>query len=168
MKKLVIGALVALTVGGTFAGCGSDKPATETATPDLKIDLTASVEGLVEKFPIRMPGDVTDQDLKDVFKINMDNINSFAMKQCMMTPGIDVIGIFEAKDGKVEDVKADLKKILETKEVAAYLPPEKEALENAKIVSNGNYVGIFLVEGEEEGQNPVADIEKEFNAIFTK
>lgn len=169
MKKLVVGALVAITVGGTFVGCGAEKPSTEASGQEaVKIDVTTSVAGLVEKFPIRMPIDATDQDLKDVYKINMDNISSFAMKQCGMTPGIDVIGIFEAKEGKVEDVKTDLQKILETKKTSAYLPPEMEALENAKIVANGNYVGIFLVQGEEEGQNAVADVEKEFNAMLTK
>ncbi|MGL5576710.1 MAG: DUF4358 domain-containing protein [Sarcina sp.] len=169
MKKLVVGALVAIIVGGTFVGCGAEKPSTETSGQEaVKIDVTTSVAGLVEKFPIRMPMDVTDQDLKDVYKINMDNMNSYAMKQCGMTPGIDVIGIFEAKEGKVEEVKKDLQKILDTKKQAAYLPPEMEALENAKIINNGNYVGIFLVQGEEEGVNPVTEIETEFNTMFTK
>ena len=169
MKKIVIGALVALTVGGAFAGCGADKPETETSTEQaVKIDALGSVNTLIEKYPIRMPMDVLDQDLKDVYGINMDNISSFGMKQCGMTPGIDVVGIFEAKEGKVEDVKADLQKILEVKTAAAYLPGEKEALENAKIVNNGNYVGIFLMQGEEEGSNPVEAVEKDFNAMFVK
>ncbi|WP_297518427.1 DUF4358 domain-containing protein [uncultured Clostridium sp.] len=169
MKKLVIGALVAITVGGAFAGCGSDKTGTETSADQaVKIDVVEKVTGLSEKFPIRMPMDASEEDLKEVYGLNMDNIASYSMKQCGMTPGIDVMGIFEAKDGNVEDVKTDLAKILESKKQAAYLPQEMEALDNAKIVSNGNYVGIFLVQGEEEGANPVADIEKDFNAMFTK
>ncbi|MGL5069467.1 MAG: DUF4358 domain-containing protein [Sarcina sp.] len=169
MKKIVIGALVGLMAGGTFIGCGADKPETETSTQQaVKIDALGSVNTLVEKYPIRMPMDALEQDLKDVYGINMDNIKSYGMKQCGMTPGIDVIGIFEAKEGKVEDVKKDLQKILDTKKQAAYLPLEMEALDNAKIISNGDYVGIFLMQGEAEGANPVEAVEKEFNALFVK
>ena len=75
MKKLVIGALVAITVGGAFAGCGSDKTGTETSADQaVKIDVVEKVTGLSEKFPIRMPMDASEEDLKEVYGLNMDNI----------------------------------------------------------------------------------------------
>ncbi|MGL5767080.1 MAG: DUF4358 domain-containing protein [Sarcina sp.] len=170
MKKFLVCSLAAILVGGTFIACGEEKKKDPAIEQQVNININETLSSFLDAFEIRMPGDATDQDLKEVYKINIDNIEEYAMKQCMMTPGVDVIGIFKAKSGKAEEVKTDVQKIIETKRTSAYLPGEMDALENSQVIVNGDYVGIFLIEGQEdengEIENQAQKAADKFKALF--
>lgn len=169
MKKVIICALIAVVSLGTFTACTSDKKDSASGTDQeqvVQINIKDELAKLETEFPIRVSGEITNQDLKDVYGMNIDNIEEFALKQSMITPGIDVMGIIKAKSGNVEDVKSDAQKIIDVKKNSAYLPGEMEALENAKIVSNGDYVGIFLIQGEAQGDNIAQKASESFNNLF--
>ena len=166
MKKILICVLAAMMVGGTFVGCGSESKTDAGQEEAVAINVKDELVKFEAEYPMRMPGDVTQEELTDIYGVSMDNIEEFALRHGMMTPGIDVMGIFKAKEGKADALKTDLEKILEVKRVAAYLPPEMEALDNAKIVSNGNYVAIFLLQGMEEGDLPAEKAVETFNGLF--
>lgn len=170
MKKFLVCSLAAILVGGTFIACGGEKKTDVGIEQEVNININETLSKFLDEFEMRMPGEATDEDLKEVYKVNLDNIEEYAMKQCMMTPGIDVIGIFKAKSGKGEEVKTDIQKIIETKRGSAYLPGEMDALENSQIVVNGDYVGIFLIEGQEnengEMENQAQKAADKFKALF--
>lgn len=168
MKKILVCVLVGVISLGGFVACtGSGSSDTGSKQEVTKtINIKDEFAKLDSEYPVRMAGDVTEQELKDVFGINTDDIEEFTAKQCMMTPGIDVMGVFKAKEGKVDAVKADLGKIMDVKKNSAYLPGEMEALENAQIVANGDYVGVFLLQSEEEGDSLAEKAAESFNNLF--
>lgn len=166
MKKILVCVLTAVMVGATFVGCTSDNKTDAGQEQAVTINVKDELAKLEADYPLRMPADVTEQELTEMYGVSMDNIEEYALRHGMMTPGIDVMGIFKAKDGQVDTLKTDLEKILEVKRNAAYLPGEMEALDNAKIVDNGNYVGIFLLQGEEEGALPADEAVEKFNSLF--
>lgn len=168
MKKTFLSVLAAILIGGTFISCGTEKPNTEAdAKQNKDINIKESVTKIETEVGMAMPGDMSEQDLKDVYGMNMDNIEEFQGRNAMVMPGIDVIAIFKAKDGKVDDVKADVQKILEKKKADAYTPILQDAMNQAKIVVNGNYVGLFILQSDPEGTEINSDkAEAIFNGFF--
>ncbi|MGL4991860.1 MAG: DUF4358 domain-containing protein [Sarcina sp.] len=171
MKKILVCTLVAIISFTGFVACGdkgdqntgADKPISQEKEVNLKEEFAK----LESEFTIRMPGDVSEEELREIYEINMDNVEDFSIKQCMMTPGVEVLGIFKAKDGKEADVKKDLEKILAVKKNAAYLPEEMDALENARIETSGDYACIFILQGDEEGNTGRSDKALEsFKSVF--
>ena len=71
--------------------------------------------------------------------------------------------IVKAKDGKVENVKNSMEKVLEDKVGQAFYPEEQEVAENATIEVDGNFVSLFLLNSEVE-----ADAEKMYNNLIKK
>lgn len=166
MKKLLIGGLAALVVGGTFISCNDSKIDT-SIEQNNEINISECLAKMESEIEMMKPVEVSEEDLKNVYGVNVENINDFSMKTAAIMPGIDTLGIFEAKDGKVEDVKADMQKILDKKKADAYTPTLMDALDNAKVVVNGNYVGIFILQSDPEAEELNSDkAEVMFNAFF--
>lgn len=161
MKKILVCTLVAIVSFTGFIGCGTngdnDTGADKPIGQEKELNLKEEFANLESKFTIRMPGDVSEEELKEIYEINMDNVEDFSIKQCMMTPGVEVLGVFKAKDGKEEAVKKDLEKILAVKKNSAYLPDEMDALESSRIETSGDYVCIFILQEDEEGNTDRAD-----------
>lgn len=63
--------------------------------------------------------------------------------------GLELIAVAKVKDGKIENVKESLEKIIDDKRVSAFYPGEAEAVENAKIVTKNNYIALFVIPDEE-------------------
>ena len=99
MKKLFALALAAvMAVSMVACGGGEDTPAYD------ENEVLATIE---EAAPVRMSTPV-DEEYMNFIGIDAEMYNTFAGSYCPNTPGVDVIIVFEAKDGKVEDVKAAL------------------------------------------------------------
>ena len=141
MKKLL-----ALVLAGVMAfslvACGGGE---ETATYDV-----AAVAETIEKAnPIRMSTPIA-QDYIDFIGLGEDLYESYAGSYCPITPGVDVILVVEAKEGKVEDVKA----VMETRKaeiVAAnenYVGALLDKAEAGRIVVKGNYA-VLVIAGDE-------------------
>ncbi|MGL4523854.1 MAG: DUF4358 domain-containing protein [Bacilli bacterium] len=142
MKKMMsIMATFALSVG-LLAGCGNDEP------KQKDIDVAALVNQMVENGYVRMPKELNDADVKDIYKLNSDDVEEYGIAETGIMPGNNTILVVQAKEGKVENVKASLESYLKDKVGAAFYPDEKEVAEKAKVEVNGNYVTLFILDDE--------------------
>lgn len=140
MKKL-IKALTLTLLCLAFVACSSN-----TNSVALKDGMTVQdVVTLVgEKAPIQLPMELDETLAVDLANLNLDDVEDFAITKAGTMTSADIIAIVEAKEGKIESVKASLEKMLETEKQNAYLPDQKEKVENALLTEKGNYV-ILLV-----------------------
>lgn len=141
MKRL-IKSLSILLLCTSLVACGSNK----SNGAELKDGLTSKdvVEKVEEKAPMQMPMELDEEMAKDLAKLNLDDVEDYAIKKAMIINSADITAIVKAKDGKVESVKTALQEMLDTEKNNAYLPDQKEKLENAILTEKGNYV-ILLV-----------------------
>lgn len=125
-----------------FVACG----ATKTNEAELKAGLNAKdvVTKVEEKAPMQMPMELDEEMAKDLGKLNMDDVEDFAITKAAIMNSADITAVVKAKDGKIESVKSSLQQMLDTERDNAYLPDQKEKIENAILTEKGNYV-ILLV-----------------------
>lgn len=140
MKKL-IKSLSVLLVSFALVGCGS-----KDANVELKDGLTAKdvVSKVEEQAPLQMPQKFDEQMATDIAKLNLDDVEDYAITKAMIMNSADVAAVVKAKEGKVESVKATLQDMLDTEKNNAYLPDQKEKLKKAILTEKGDYV-ILLV-----------------------
>lgn len=138
MKKIVK-LLSGILVCASLVACGAKGAA-------LKDGLTAKdvVAKVEEMAPIQMPMDLDDTKVQDLTTINLDDVEEYAIKKAMIMNSADIIAVVKAKDGKVETVKAALQEMLDTEKNNAYLPEQKEKVENAVLTEKGNYVILLI------------------------
>ncbi|VYT66264.1 DUF4358 domain-containing protein [Clostridium tertium] len=153
MKKLLKCLSLAL-VCASFVACGNK--ASDSA--ELKDGLTAKdvVQKVEEKAPMQMPMELDEQLVKDIAKINLDNVDDYAITKAAIINSADVAAIVKAKDGKVEEVKANLQEMLDNEKNNAYLPDQKEKVENAILKEKGNYV-ILLINADVKAAEAAVD-----------
>lgn len=140
MKKM-FKTLSLLLLCFTFVACAEKANGTE-----LKSGLTAKdvVTKTKKKAPMQMPMELDEEMAKDLGNLNMDDVEDFAITKAAIMNSADITAVVKAKDGKVESVKASLQQMLDTERNNAYLPDQKEKIENAILTEKGNYV-ILLV-----------------------
>ena len=131
MKKLIKSFSV-LLVSFALVGCGS-----KSANVELK-------EGLTAKDVVQMPQEFEEQMATDIAKLNLDDVEDYAITKAMIMNSADVAAVVEAKEGKVESVKATLQGMLDTEKNNAYLPDQKEKIEKAILTEKGNYVILLI------------------------
>lgn len=164
MKK-IISFVLAAVLALSMVACGGGE---EAAAYDV-----AEVAKTIEAAnPIRMSTPIAD-DYIEFIQLGEDLYESYAGSYCPITPGVDVILVVEAKDGKVEDVKA----VLEARKaeiVAAnenYVGALLEKAKAGRIVVKGNYAVLVIAgddiviedQGVEKAYEPVdAAIEEAF------
>lgn len=138
MKKIVK-LLSGILVCASLVACGAKGVA-------LKDGLTAKdvVAKVEEKAPMQMPMDLDDTTVQDLTTINLDDVEEYAIKKAMIMNSADVTAVVKAKDGKVESVKAALQEMLDTEKNNAYLPEQKDKVENAVLTEKGNYVILLI------------------------
>ena len=156
MKKKLSILLATLMVGATFVGCGAKEEAKNVPTSEI-------VESIKEKVEMRALGTVEGELLTEKFHLNLDDVENYAIYETERRPGPGFIMIVKAKDGKVENVKNSMEKVLEDKIGQAFYPEEQEVAENATIEVDGNFVSLFLLNSEVE-----ADAEKMYNNLIKK
>ncbi|WP_278600644.1 DUF4358 domain-containing protein [Clostridium tertium] len=140
MKKLIKSFSV-LLVSFALVGCGS-----KSANVELKEGLTAKdvVAKVEEKAPMQMPQEFDEQMATDIAKLNLDDVEDYAITKAMIMNSADVAAVVEANEGKVESVKATLQGMLDTEKNNAYLPDQKEKIEKAILTEKGNYVILLI------------------------
>lgn len=114
-------------------------------------DLVSSV---VDAGYIRMPGEVDDTTAKDVYHINLDDVEEYAIAETMITPGPGLMVAVKAKEGKLDAVKAAVEQIKADKVGNAFYPEEVEIASKAEVKAVGNivYLTLFNSEVNEEAQ----------------
>ena len=168
MKRIFVSILTAILIGGTLVSCGEAKQKENINVQEVTNINTSDLASKIEQeLGMVKPGEVTKEELKEIYGVNTDNIEEYSMKQAMIMPGIDVLGIFKAKDGKIDELKSDMQKIIDAKKDQAYTPILQDALKEAKVVTHGNYLGIFILQGELDSEGTNSDKAVEiFNSSF--
>lgn len=123
-------------------GCTSNN----TKGTELKDGLTAMdvVRNVEDKAPMQMPMELDEEMAKDLAKLNLEDVEDYEIIKAMIINSADMAVVVKAKEGKIESVKASLQEMLDTERENAYLPDQKEKIENAIFKEKGNYV-ILLV-----------------------
>ena len=143
MKKILISGLILVMMSSALVGCGKNS--------DVSSNITSKeiAKKLIEADYLISPKEV-DSDMVEIYETER-------------RPGPGFIMIVKAKDGKVENVKNSMEKVLEDKVGQAFYPEEQEVAENATIEVDGNFVSLFLLNSEVE-----ADAEKMYNNLIKK
>ncbi|MPQ45039.1 DUF4358 domain-containing protein [Clostridium tarantellae] len=156
MKKILVSVLAAIMLGSTLTACGksnTEKPGASSGKEDtINISTKEIAEAINEKIQVRMPQPVDDNMAKDLFQLNLDDVEEYNIISTGISPGVDTIAIVKAKEGKVENVKTSFEKYLEIKKQPPVYPVDLETLESAKIEEKGNYIAL-LITMENEGVN---------------
>lgn len=138
MKKILVIAMTVLMCFGTLVGCSTGNVVNEVVLQDL-------VNQMVENEYVAMPKEVNDTLAADIYHINLDNVVQYGIADTGRSPGIGLIVIAQAKDGKVEEVKANMEQLLKDKVGNAFYPDEVEAAQRAQINVDGPYVSLFIL-----------------------
>ena len=148
LKKVVLGLLISLMV----VGCSS-------APKAVTIDVQATLEGIVEKFYTEMAPIAYDAEYVEfMYGLTAEQYESFAGIYPMISAVATDVAVFEAKEGKVEEVKTAVEAYKETKKANAWYPAETENAENAIIYVNGNYVFFIMAENAAETETYVKSL----------
>jgi len=170
MKKL-LAMLLALMMVLSLAACGNknneepdapeepsssveETPETPEETPeetpagevDAKLTElhTALKEAYGENYLPSMPLDETM--MSEVVGINMDNVESFIAEMPMMSAHVDTFIGIKAKEGKADDVEAELKayhnNILEN---SMQYPMNEEKVKASQVIRKGDYVFMMML-----------------------
>ena len=141
MKK-VISFVLAAVMALSMVACGGGEEA-------ASYDVAAVAKTIEDANPIRMSTPIA-QDYIDFIGLSEDMYEAYAGSYCPITPGVDVIMVVEAKEGKVEDVKAKLEH-RKAEIVAAnenYVGSLLEKAKEGRIVVKGNVV-VLVIAGDE-------------------
>ncbi|MBR5805862.1 MAG: DUF4358 domain-containing protein [Oscillospiraceae bacterium] len=141
MKK-VISFVLAAVMALSMVACGGGEEA-------ASYDVAAVAKTIEDANPIRMSTPIA-QDYIDFIGLSEDMYEAYAGSYCPITPGVDVIMVVEAKEGKVEDVKAKLEQ-RKAEIVAAnenYVGSLLEKAKEGRIVVKGNVV-VLVIAGDE-------------------
>lgn len=153
MKKILVSTLIAVMVGATLTGCGN-KNTGNSSTIEEGTEQTSSVSAkevvatLKEEGYVRMPAEVDDTMAKEIYHLNLDDIEDYGILETQISPGPGLIIVVKAKDGKVDAVKASVEEVLQDKIGNAFYPEEKEIAENAEVKVDGNLVSLFILNSE--------------------
>ncbi|MBR5520560.1 MAG: DUF4358 domain-containing protein [Oscillospiraceae bacterium] len=141
MKKIIAFMMAAImAVSMVACGGGESAPAYDVNEVLTTIE-TAS--------PVRMSTPV-DEMYMEYLGISADMYDAYAGSYCPVMPGVDIILVVQAKDGKVADVKTALQAqkdyIVASNE--NYVGSLLEKAEAGRIVEKGNYV-LLVIGGDE-------------------
>ena len=157
MKKILISGLILVMMSSVLVGCGKNS--------DVSSNITSKeiAKKLIEADYLISPKEVDSDMVEEVYHLNLDDVENYAIYETERRPCPGFIMIVKAKDGKVENVKNSMEKVLEDKVGQAFYPEEQEVAENATIEVDGNFVSLFLLNSEVE-----ADAEKMYNNLIKK
>lgn len=125
---------------------------------------------------VNSPYSVDDTSLTELFHLNSDQVESYCGMTAGMMTNCDELLVVQAKDGKVNEVKAALEQRLsEQKDSFAHYPVmfNDVRLDDAKVVVKGNYVALLIVgvitdEIDEAGEADfTGDVEMAENAFYS-
>ena len=143
MKKILVSLLVAAMVGATLTGCGSKAEGNGTQVEQgSSVSAADIVEQLKEYMP--MPMEPTEEEAKDIYHLNLDDVESYGIALTGRSPGVGFAMVVKAKDGKVDAVKASVDKVLEDRIGEAFYPDEKDVAEKSKVEVDGNFVSLLI------------------------
>lgn len=146
-KNLTI-LLCAVTILG-MVGCTNSSNSTENTTTTIEqnqahVNVKDVTTAIVNADIIPAPLEMEEEMVKERFYINLDDVEEYSAYECQRSPGVGTIISVKAKDGKIDNVKKSLEKVLEDKKNSFY-PDEVEAAESAYIREDGNILTFVYV-----------------------
>lgn len=145
----IIAAVIIVVVTKKNDGSGKDE------SKVININEVSNQITEVSSFREMATMDVTMDLIDTYFGINRENVVNAVGKIPSMNVHSSMYIIIEAKDGKAEDVKAELNTYAENYEQmwSTYLPDQYELVKNRRLGSTGNYVYLIIAENAEELEN---------------
>ncbi|MGL5677345.1 MAG: DUF4358 domain-containing protein [Cellulosilyticaceae bacterium] len=110
-----------------------------------KVVLADLMSKMLEEQCMPMPMPIEGDLAKDSFYIDTNVVEEYTIMKAGRSPGVGVIAMVKAKDGQLEAAKTNMAKALESAVGSAFYPDEVEAAQNGKVVTKGNYVGLFIL-----------------------
>ena len=143
MKKLQMFLMVAIIGGLLLAACTNDEPKLVEPT------LTANemIDEMLTKVEQPMFMEVTADQVKEIYNIDPEKLEDYAIRIPMMNVKANEIAILKVKDAAdVSVVEEAVKQRAENvqKQFETYLPDQFENAKNYKLVTKGNYV-LFVI-----------------------
>lgn len=112
---------------------------------------------------------IETQMLSEVYKINMDNVDSFIAEGPMMSAHVDTFLALKAVDGKGEDVEKDVIAYQETQQNDALQYPMNQAKVNSsQVVRHGDYVFFVMLGAFDESESASEEEQLQFAQEQTK
>ena len=152
--------LMLTIIGGLLlAACSNDEPTVVEPT------LTANemVDEMLAKVEQPMMMEVTGEQVQEVYNIDPEKLEDYAIRIPMMNIKTNEIAILKVKDAAdVSAVEEAVKERAATvqKQFETYLPDQHENAKNYKLVTKGNYV-LFVISDQADGL--VAEYDRFFN-----
>ena len=152
MKKLVAAMMILVASTTALVGCGAQKTNTEvnsnTEAAVEKAPLEELLNQMVEGGAVRMPMPVDETLAQEAYHIDLEVVEEYAIAQTGISPGPGLIVMVKAKEGQLDQAKANMEALLEAQVGNAFYPAEQEAAEKAEIMVEGNYVALFILNDE--------------------
>lgn len=151
MKKFSL--LVATLVVATgLYGCSSNETSVNEDVTVQENESKMTLKEIATKFGeegyIRMPLEITEVEATEVYHVNPEIVEEYAISITGIQPGPGFALMMQAKDGKVEEVKAIAEQVKEDLIGNAFYPQEVESAQNAEILVNGNHVALLVLNSE--------------------
>lgn len=156
MKKILISGLILAMMSSVLVGCSSNSDINNLTSNEI-------ASQLIDQGYVPMPMEIDEAMAQEVYHINLDNVEDYAVYETGRSPGVGLIVIAKAKEGKVEDVKNSMEQLLQDEIGNAFYPEEKETAEQATIEVDGNFVSLFILNSDVD-----ADAKKMYNDLLQK
>lgn len=143
MKKALLVMISMILFAVTLVGCGSTNQVASFSVKQL-------VNEMVNKGYVTLPKEVNETSAQEIYHIDLNNVEEYAIADTGRSPGIGLIVITKAKEGKVDAVKASMEQLLQDKVGNAFYPDEQVAAERAQLRVDGPYVSLFILHEEVE------------------
>lgn len=160
MKKIIALALSSLLALSVFTACGGDDDKKDAPAYDVnKVYETISAAAPVEN------ASEIDEEYMSFIGLDSEMYEAYKGSYCPITPGVDIVMVVQAKDGKAADVEAALTarrdEIFRANE--NYPGTNRDKAEAGRVVVKGNYVVLAIAgdpavceaEGVEKAYEPI-------------
>lgn len=159
MKQKMICTLAALIAMASIAGCSSTSTSSSiSSSVSSEISSSSEAESNVSISDIHeavkaaygenyVPSTIfEEQQLKEVYGVNMDNVEEFIMEGPMMSAHVDLFAAIKAKEGKGEEVESELNSYRDALVNSTMQYPSNLAKINAsQVIRHGDYVFFVML-----------------------
>ncbi len=154
MKKIIILCLTLALAVTSFAACtnanssqqGNNTQQEQIEQPALADIVQAVKDKYGEDYIPSMP--IESDMLEDVYGVNKDEVEEFIAEGPMMSGHVDTFIAVKAKEGKGEEIEAQLQKYLDyVMENSFNYPMNTAKVQSAKVVRHGDYVFYVMLGG---------------------
>lgn len=166
MKKQIAVFLAGLCLLMMLTGCGSGEDAgtadlAEQKSLDVQVPITCLEDIITEIYKdveIKDYVEITTENMKEILKINPDDLEDFAIKRSSGKYGLADVYILKPKQGKEETVKAALTDILQARQLEFRHYDVYNSLstaENGKVYDRDGYLVLLMIEDQQQVERSV-------------